>query len=169
MTPTTGAHKSRVPSSAATALAVFVSLVIAIVVAIAVGVAVVVLWYANTRGEGYAAFIVTFIAVGLFTNLVGLAALISRHHVPSPYTLLFALIPWLFLEIYDTWATCRAYFITWDNWRWILKSADFRLHELNWIFTGWLAIGISALLGLITSRMLLAKAKAKKLAATATT
>ncbi|MFZ3213431.1 MAG: hypothetical protein WA188_18160 [Terriglobales bacterium] len=169
MTPPTGAHKSRVSSSAATTLAVFVSLVIAIVVAIAVGVAVVALWYADTMGEGVAAFIVTFIAVGLFSNLVGLAALISRHHVPSPYTLFFALTPWLFLGIRETWTTCRAYFITWDNWRWILKSADLRLYELNWIFTGWLAIGISALLGLITSRMLIAKAKAKRLAATATT
>jgi len=164
MMSTAGAPQSRVPSSAATAVAVFASLAIAVVVAIAMGVAVVVLWYANTRGEGYAAFVVTFIAVGLFSNLVGFAALVSRHHVPSPYTLLLALIPWLFLGIYGTWATCREYFITWGNWRWILKSADFRVYELNWIFTGWLAIGISALLGLLASRTLIAGARTKKAA-----
>jgi len=109
------------------------SLLLGVIAGIAAGAAIIFAWFSNTRDEGVAAFLIGFIAFGMFVNLVAFAAVTTRHHVPSRYTALFTCAPWLGLALALTWQTCKASFITWGNWRWILASGDQRIYEPRWI------------------------------------
>ena len=102
-----------------------------------------------SRDEGVAAFLIGFIAFGMFVNLVAFAAVTTRHHVPSRYTALFTCAPWLGLALALTWQTCTASFITWWNWRWILASGDQRIYDLQWIIPGWTAISLALVAGFL--------------------
>lgn len=153
------------PNGSATVLAMVAALLCSLLVAGACGMLVVWLWFADARSYGLAAFIVGFFAAGIFANPVVFAAIVTRHHVPSPVTFLIPVVPWFILGVLQTWSTCKEFFITWDNWRWIIKSSDSRVEWLNWIFTGWLAMGLSALAGLLVSRGLINRVKSRPTAA----
>jgi len=165
MIPPAAADKSSLSNSAASALALIAALVIAGILAAGGALGVVFLWYSNAKGDALAALIITFIGIGLFANLVGFTALVSRHHVPRTYTLLAAIVPWFSLAVVETWATCKEASITWHNWRWVAKGADFRIYQLSWIFNGWLVISISALLALTATRNLIRRAQARQASA----
>lgn len=147
--------RGKFPCWLVTGLSAVAALVIGILLGIGIAIMVVMLWFENTRGDGYAAFMIASIAAGMFVSMVAFAAMVTRHHPPSAYPLLAVMIPWLLFALYVTWGTCKSSFITWDNWRWILRSADQRIYELDWIIRGWLSILVSALMGLLVSRAIL--------------
>jgi hypothetical protein len=127
-----------------------------IVVAAIVAIGVVWIWFANTRGDALAAFEISFLAAGAFSAPVAFS-LFGRHRRWGMYLIALTVLPWIVLAVYATVGVCREFFITWDNWRWILKSGDQRLYELDWIIRGWQAIGIATLAGLLASRAMLKK------------
>ena len=155
-------NRGKVPYWAVTGLSAVGALVIGILLGIGIAILVVMLWFENTRGDGYAAFMIASIAAGLLVSMVAFAATVTRHHSPSAYPLLAVLIPWLLFAAYVTWGTCKSSFITWDNWRWILRSADQRIYQLDWIIRGWVAILVAALMGLLLSRAILNRARNRR-------
>ena len=127
-----------------------------IIAALITAVGVVWIWFANTRADGLAAFEVSFLAAGAFSSPIA-CSLLARRRLPGMYLIGFAVLPWLALAAYATVQVCKESFITWNNWRWILKSGDQRLYELDWIMRGWQAIGVATLLGLVVSRMIVSR------------
>jgi hypothetical protein len=126
-----------------------------ILVGAGIGYLVTVLWLSNTRSDGAAAFLIAAIASGLFSSVVVFVAIVCRHHVPSPKTVVVPAGLWLIAAIQLTWAICKGSFITAQNALWILKSGDQRSHELNWLITGWLAIVVSLVAALSASWLIL--------------
>jgi hypothetical protein len=151
----------RLPNAVVSAVSLVATMVISVVLGAAVAVGIVVTWFNNTRGDGYAVFLITSISTGIFVSLVTFTALVSSHHVPAGATVALSASAWIVAAAYLTWDTCRSSYIYWDNWRWIMRSADVRAYDLNWIITGWLAIGVAGSLGLFVSRTLLRRASPK--------
>jgi hypothetical protein len=145
----------RLPDSVVTILALVVAVGSSILVGAGIGYLVVVLWFSNTRSDGAAAFLIAAIASGLFTSVVVFVAIVSRHHAPSPKTVVIPAGLWLVAVIQLTWTICKGSFITAQNALWILKSGDQRSYELNWLIRGWLAIFVSLAAALSASRFIL--------------
>ena len=151
----------------ANALVGAASLVAAMAVSVVAGavVAFVVVstWVRTSPADGFAVFVIISISTGIFVSLVTFTALVSKHHVPAEMTVAFSASAWIVAAVYWTWDTCRSSYITWDNWRWIMRyHADYRAYHLNLIFRAWLAIGVAGSLGLLLSRTLLRRASRKR-------
>jgi len=145
----------RLPDSVVTMLTLVVAIGSSILVGAGIGYLVVVLWFSNTRSDGAAAFLIAAIASGLFTSVVLFVTIVSRHHAPSPKTVVLPAGLWLIVVIQLTWTVCKGSFIAAHNVLWILKSGDQRIYELNWLITGWLAIFVSLAAALFASRLIL--------------
>ena len=117
------------------------ALIVSGIVAIVIGMVVVITLFSNTRGNGFAAFEIAFLAGGLFADIVLLFWFLKLRK-PTLAVLAGASAPWLMWAALVTWKTCKGAYITLDNWRWILMSGsgDTRLYELMWIIRGWVAI-----------------------------
>lgn len=145
----------RLPNRTATALAIVGSLIFSVIVGLSAGFVVVLLWFRDTRGDGFAAFEIATISAGLLVSTVLFVWLLIHHHRPSRFLLAVPAFPWLTVAIYLTWVTCAGSFITWSNWVWILKSGDDRNYELGWIIRGWISILLSLVAAVAIGRVIL--------------
>lgn len=145
----------RLRDSVAAASAIVGATALSALVGSSFGVLVTVLWFGNTRSDGFAAFLVATIAAGLFASVVSYVLIVSRHHIPSPYTVPLPALLWLIVAARLTWMTCKESFITTQNVVWILKSGDQRNYELGWLIRGWIAIVVSLIAAMLASRWIL--------------
>jgi hypothetical protein len=159
------------PTVLVSGLAMVGALVIAIIGGAALAVGVVWAWFANTRTDGLAVFLIVSIAAGLFINVVAFTLLASTRYVPNRYAVALQSLLWIALAAYITQGTCKDNFINFSNVRWVLTSGDWqaetRAFILHWIIRGWISIAVAGLLALLTTRSILTRSTKRHLVAVA--
>lgn len=120
-------------------------------------------FFSNTRSDGVAVLIISFLAAGLTADVLVFAWLARKMMKRIARVWTVAATPWLFLACFATWMNAKENYIDWTNWRWILFSGDWqaetRRYVLNWIIRGWVAVLCAALLSFFVARAILSRSQ----------